>query len=1138
MTTRRRNLTMRRFLAPAAALAMAAGLTLVATAPASADVTSPANGATLRGNATLSSSGASEGSLCVNKDKPRTILSMLNSAGTTVVTQTKNDDGAFSYGIDTHNYPNGAYTVRSEERNRTGTVFCSNNTKTYNRSVTIDNYVDVAYTGALSAPQNTTAQVKATLADPTLSGGLANRPIVFSLSGGTSVTANTNAQGVATANLPINGAPRSATVTAAFVTTAYYRGDTASAPFTVTKNSSKVTLAEPAAVVHGQATSFTATVQATNGTSAPTGSVQFTVDGDDFGAPVPVNAGAATSAPTTTLSTGNHTIGAVYSGDANLVGSTAATVTQAVGKAATSTTLTKDQVGTVSGQAVTFTAEVDVLAPGVGTPAGGVQFTVDGQPRGTAVPLSGDSASITISNLAPGNHDVEATYNGNADFAPSTSATVTHGVNKADSALDLTSSVANPVSGQAVNFTADVEAVGPGAGTPTGEVQFFVDGEPLGAPVALNNGSATSPDAHLEAGSHVISANYAGDTHFGGASDNLTQAVAAAQTKTTVSASPSPSVVGQQVTLRAEVEPVAPATGDPVGAVQFFVDGQSQGTIVELEDGVAEFATSTLTRGSHTVKARYLSGTPNFVTSTSAEITHQVNKAATSVTVESSAQVSVYGQSVTLSAKVDVTAPGAGAPTGTLTFKDGATVLGTVDIDSASNFRGSVTVDDLSVGQHVITVEYSGDDDFHGSDGVLVQKVQRAQTSVVVSSSLNPAPSGSPVAFTATVSPIAPGAGTPGGTVRFTINGANLGAPVTVVDGQATSIEFSTLSPGTYEVEATYSGDANFVGSGGVLDQGTGQQVAKAATEMEVSTSPATSAHGEAVTVTTTVKAKAPATGRPTGAVQIWEGNRLLGATSLEAGEPKTGVATFVTTSLAPGTHTLRATYVGNFNFLGNVAETTHTVGLAATVTGIESSRNPATYGDAVTFTAVVGSALPGAGTPTGSVTFKRGNQVLGTAALEDDGTRRVARFEATGLGGGTHPITAVYSGDSAFAGSASQSYAQVVERAATNLDAEVFISQLGDNGGRVRATLTGAEGEPLAGRTLTFTTTQSTDNSTIQICTAVTNAQGYAWCDATTLVPAIILDGGYDVRYAGSDDHLPSSDRGTYFVGGPVSNP
>src|SRR5690606_27232933 len=158
--------------------------------------------------------------------------------------------------------------------------------------------------------------------------------------------------------------------------------------------------------------------------------VQFKVDGANFGAPVPVVAGSATSPSTASLSTGNHTIGAVYSGDANIEGSSADTRTLEVGKAATSTTLTSDVPATVSGQAVTFTAEVSVLAPGVGTPAGAVQFSVDGNPYGTAVPLTGTTASVTIANLAPGNHDVVATYNGNADLASSSSATLTHGVDK------------------------------------------------------------------------------------------------------------------------------------------------------------------------------------------------------------------------------------------------------------------------------------------------------------------------------------------------------------------------------------------------------------------------------------------------------------------------------------------------------------------------------------------------------------------------------------------------------------------------------------------------------------------------------------------------------------------------------------
>ena len=63
--------------------------------------------------------------------------------------------------------------------------------------------------------------------------------------------------------------------------------------------------------------------------------------------------------------------------------------------------------------------------------------------------------------------------------------------------------------------------------------------------MALVNGSATSPTTNLDAGDHVISADYQGDAKFAGASANLDQEVEAAQTTTTVTSSPNPSVFGQ-----------------------------------------------------------------------------------------------------------------------------------------------------------------------------------------------------------------------------------------------------------------------------------------------------------------------------------------------------------------------------------------------------------------------------------------------------------------------------------------------------------------------------------------------------------------------------------------------------------------
>jgi hypothetical protein len=865
-----------------------------------------------------------------------------------------------------------------------------------------------------------------------------------------------------------------------------------------------------------------------NGTSTPTGTIQFTVDGDDFGAPVPVAGGTASSGSTSTLSTGEHTIGARYSGDGNLVPSTATTQQLTVGKAPTGTVLASTGSPTVSGQAVTFTATVGVLSPGAGDPAGGVQFNVDGEPYGTAVALTGDdTAALTISNLAPGNHTVQATYNGNGDFAASTSAELTHGVDRADTTVSLSTSNTDAVAGEPLTFTADVEVVGPGAGDPSGTVQFFADGDPIGSPVPLNGGSAVSAPVRLDAGDHVITANYEGDTRFAGATSDLTQEVSAAHTATEVLVSPSPSVVGQSVTITATVTPVAPATGEPGGGVQFTIDGEP-GAFVALDEGTAEISTSSLARGSHQVRATYFSADPNFVTSTSPVVNHTVNKAATKTTVTSNAPVAVFGQPVTFTATVGVLAPGAGSPSGTVTFTDGDTVLGSAPVSSATAGTASITVDSLSVGQHAVVATYDGDDSFTGSNGSVAQKVQRAQTSTVVSSSANPSQPGGAVHFTATVSPVAPGAGVPGGTVQFKVNGAALGAPVALVDGAASSPDFANLSPGTYRISAAYSGESRFVASTGLLDQGNGQTVTKAGSATELASDDAEADAGQTVTFTATVRAVAPATGKPTGVVQFWDGTTLLGATSLApASEPTTSTATFATATLAPGSHEIRASYGGSVTFEGSTGSTSQLVGAGVTVIGITSSANPSSYGDRVTLTAIVADTTPAPGTPTGTVTFRSGGNVIGTAPLATvDGQQR-ATLDVDGLAAGTYALTATYSGDATRAGVTSAELSQLVQRAATHLDdLEVINSQL-FTVREVTATLRGPRNEPLAGQTLVFSTDTTVSAGYLEICRAVTDAHGYARCKVPPAIPAYVNADGFTVTFAGNADYLPATDHG-----------
>jgi hypothetical protein len=98
-----------------------------------------------------------------------------------------------------------------------------------------------------------------------------------------------------------------------------------------------------------------------------------------------------------------------------------------------------------------------------------------------------------------------------------------------------------------------------------------------------------------------------------------------------------------------------------------------------------------------------------------------------------------------------------------------------------------------------------------------------------------------------------------------------------------------------------------------------------------------------------------------------------------------------------------------------------------ATSTTLSSSLNPSTYGQAVTFTAVVTPSL-GAVPDGETVSFMKGARVLGTGTLSGGS----ASFTTSTLPVGSNSIKAVYSGDSNFAGSTSKVLKQVVNKATT----------------------------------------------------------------------------------------------------------
>jgi hypothetical protein len=265
--------------------------------------------------------------------------------------------------------------------------------------------------------------------------------------------------------------------------------------------------------VFGQPVTFTATVvPVAPATGTPTGTVQFTLDGSNFGGAVALAAGSATSGATTTFSVGNHTVTAIYNGDVNFNGSTSPNLTQTVNKADTTQSFTSTANPSISGQSVSFTATVTPVAPGAGTPTGTVQFTVDAANFGTPVALSGGVAtSSPTTTLSTGTHQIGGVYGGDANFLAGTPVPLTQTVNPATSPATQLKFTTQPVvtdAGQPINGAPTVEiddASGNKVPNATNAVTITIANNPSGGTlsgttltVAAQNGVANFTDARID----------------------------------------------------------------------------------------------------------------------------------------------------------------------------------------------------------------------------------------------------------------------------------------------------------------------------------------------------------------------------------------------------------------------------------------------------------------------------------------------------------------------------------------------------------------------------------------------------------------------------------------------------------------
>lgn len=474
----------------------------------------------------------------------------------------------------------------------------------------------------------------------------------------------------------------------------------------------------------------------------------------------------------------------------------------------TSTSLLTSRNSVVSGESVSLTATVAPVPGSTGTPSGSVRFANGSTILGTA-PLSNGVATLPGVVLPAGNASITATFPGEGTFDVSTSPTVAVTVAMASTTTTVTTSPNPSNLGASVTITATVAVISPGAGTPTGTVEFTSGSTSLGA-ATLINGVATTSTTMLATGANPITARYLGDSNNAGSTSTaVTQTVnATVGTITTVAVSPSPSVFGQSVTLTAGVTSLTTGAGVPTGTAEFFRGTTSLGTAT-LSGGVASLSTTGLVAGINSITARY-QGSATFAASTSSPILATVNQASTTTTLATAPNPSSLGQSVTLTATVAPVGPGSGTPAGSVAFMNGTTSLGTATL---VNGVATLNTTSLPVGSSPITATYGGGGGFTGSASTaVVQAVIQGNASVTLTASkVNPVTTEA-VRFTATVAAIGPATGTPTGTVDFFANGILFGS-AELAGGEA-SLVSSEYIIGDLTITAVYRGDATFNGQG------------------------------------------------------------------------------------------------------------------------------------------------------------------------------------------------------------------------------------------------------------------------------------------------------------------------------------
>jgi MYXO-CTERM domain-containing protein len=710
--------------------------------------------------------------------------------------------------------------------------------------------------------------------------------------------------------------------------------------------------------------------------------------------------------------------------------------------AATTAKINDSQSPSVVGSPVTVTVEVDEVAPSTYTPVGSVSIYKSGD----ATPLTlqgGGTSKVLVSNIdtvtvtdarligavtaspinifvafTPGPANIYANDNfGSSDNAKNP---WPHSVAQDGTTRTLTSNpvynLATPwIFGNATTFSLSVVPTNAGSGAATGTVAFYdntVSPTNLLANTTLVAQNASFTTSSLSLGAHTIVAVYSGDADHAGGNATLNGIVVKATPTVAIILNPKSTVYSGPVTYGVTV------TGDGktavTGTVQFFDGTTPFGSALDIGLGAASFSDNSLGAASHSITVKY-SGDAHYANAQATD-TLSISQDATNLNLTTSAQPATVTDNVTFTATVTQTGVATNTPSGSVSFVDGTTPLGTVSLNASG--VATLTTNALNVATHHITASYAGDTNWGASSANLDQQILAAGVTSVIQASPNPALVNQQVTFIATFGTAAAGQAT--GSVDF-FDGTTKLATVAISGGNA-QLATSTLGAGPHTISAQYAGDATHQAASASV----GVTINRVADTIALATTAGASTEfGAPVPLTATVTTTS---GTATGSVTFKDGTTILGTSNLDA----TGVATFSTSTLGVGTHALTAAYSGDLVQAPSVSNTiAHDVTKAATTITVSSSQTPAPLGGPVVFTATI-TGSPASGFPfSGTVSFSDGSTVIGSGNVSGLG---VATFSTSALTAGSHSITAAYAGDAHFQSSTSSPFTQGVSATAATI--------------------------------------------------------------------------------------------------------